>query len=31
MSQSFIKAQAEARAKAWEEAKALLDVAAARS
>ena len=29
MSQSFIKAQAEARAKAWEEAKALLDTAAA--
>jgi HK97 family phage major capsid protein len=29
MSQSFIKAQAEARAKAWEEAKALLDSAAA--
>ena len=29
MSQSFIKAQAEARAKAWEEAKALLDNAAA--
>jgi HK97 family phage major capsid protein len=29
MSQSFIKAQAEARAKAWEEAKALLDIAAA--
>jgi HK97 family phage major capsid protein len=29
MSQSFIKAQAEARAKAWEEAKALLDYAAA--
>lgn len=28
MSQSFIKAQAEARAKAWEEAKALLDYAA---
>lgn len=28
MSQSFIKAQAEARAKAWEEAKALLDTAA---
>ena len=31
MSQSFIKAQAEARAKAWEEAKALLDVAAAEN
>lgn len=31
MSQSFIKAQAEARAKAWEEAKALLDAAAAES
>jgi HK97 family phage major capsid protein len=29
MSQSFIKAQTEARAKAWEEAKALLDTAAA--
>jgi HK97 family phage major capsid protein len=28
MSQSFIKAQAEARSKAWEEAKALLDTAA---
>jgi len=31
MSQSFIKAQAEARAKAWEEAKALLDHAAAEN